>query len=104
MMAFDNGQALLIGVGTYQNSPDHTVPNTAKDAQTVADVLRDEGFCGYPNDQIQVLSGATATRAGILGGLNKLIQDVKNAGDTVLIFYSGHGVFGSDEAYYLTSS
>ncbi len=103
-MSFDNGHALLIGVGTYQNSPDHTVNNTAKDAQSIAKVLRDRKFCGYPDNQVQVLSDATATRDGILGGLKKLVQDVEQADATVLLFYSGHGVFGSDGEYYLTSS
>jgi uncharacterized caspase-like protein len=103
-MPFDNGYALLIGVGTYAHSEDHSVASTARDAQAVAAVLRDEEYCGYPDSHVQVLCDASATRAGMLAGLNKLVGDVEHATDTVFIFYSGHGVIGADGAYYLTCS
>jgi hypothetical protein len=101
-MAFDQGHALVIGVGTYPYAPRlNTAQITAKDAQEVAMVLGDATFCGYPQHQILLLHDEQATRANILSALDRLAKDT-DEGDTVLIFYSGHGEYGED-GYYLTT-
>jgi hypothetical protein len=101
MTTFTNGHALIIGVGDYQHSPRHNVPVTAADAQTVAHIVRDTQFCGYPADQVAVLNNGKATRAGILAALDHLAQT--NESDTVLFFYSGHGDYDSGGNYTLTT-
>lgn len=102
-MAFDTGHALVIGIGEYPNAPRlNTAQITALDAQQVATVLKDAGFCGYPETQVRLLYKDQATRANILAELDRLAQVVKE-GDTVFLFYSGHGEYGEDEHYYLTT-
>jgi len=102
-MAFDNGYALLIGVGTYINAPNLNVPVTTADAEQVAVVLGDPQFCGYPTGQVTLLRDDQATRAGILQALDILAARATK-GDTVVLFYSGHGHYGEDGAYYLTTN
>src|SRR5215212_10293643 len=102
-MTFPTGHALVIGVGTYQNVPRLNVPVTASDAQELATVLQNPQYCGYPKEQITLLHDETATRDGILGALDDLAEKTTEA-DTVLLFYSGHGEFGEDDAYYMTTS
>jgi uncharacterized caspase-like protein len=101
-MPFSQGHALLIGVGAYQHTPRLNVPITVADAQAVAQVLRDPRFCGYPETQVTLLHDAQATSAGILAALDRLAE---RAGiqDTIVLFYSGHGDFGDDGEYHLTS-
>jgi hypothetical protein len=101
-MPFSQGHALLIGVGSYAHTPHLDVPITVADAQAVAQVLRDPRFCGYPAAQVAVLHDTKATSAGILGALDALAT---RAGlqDTVVLFYSGHGDFGDDGEYHLTT-
>ncbi|MFL5801009.1 MAG: caspase domain-containing protein [Roseiflexaceae bacterium] len=101
-MPFSHGHALLIGVGSYQDTPRLNVPITVADARAVAQVLRDPHFCGYPEAQVTLLHDAQATSAGILAALDQLAE---RAGlqDTVVLFYSGHGDFGDDGEYHLTS-
>lgn len=101
-MAFTQGHALLIGVGTYAQEPHMNVPITAADAQALAGVLRDPAFCGYPDDQVAVLHDATASRVGILAALDALGARA-GAADTVLLYFCGHGDYGDDGDYYLTT-
>lgn len=101
-MTFDRGHALLVGVGSYQHIPHLNGPITANDARAVAQVLRDPRFCGYPEDQLTILHDTSADRATILAALDKLAA-ATSPDDTVLLFYCGHGDFGDDGDYYLTS-
>lgn len=99
-MPFPQGHALLIGVGTHQHCPWLDLPGTAADAEAVAHVLQDEMACGYPAAQVRLLTHGGATRAGILAALDDLAART-GAGDTVLLFFCGHGALGSDDSYYL---
>lgn len=99
-MPFPQGHALLIGVGTHQHCPWLDLPGTAADAEAVASVLQDEMACGYPAAQVRLLTHGEATRAGILAALDDLAART-GTGDTVLLFFCGHGALGSDDSYYL---
>ena len=68
-MPFPQGHAILIGVGSHKFIPSLDVPISVTDARAVADVLRDQGYCGYPAEQVKVLSHADATAANILNEL-----------------------------------
>jgi hypothetical protein len=100
-MTFTNGHALIIGIGSYVHSPRHNVPITAADAQAVAHIVQDTQFCGYPATQVALLNDRSATRDGILTTLDRLAQTSK--GDTVLLFYSGHGDYDASGNYTLTT-
>jgi len=101
-MTFNQGHALLIGVGSHQNAPQLNVPVTVADAKAVAEVLTNPGLGGYLPDQVRLLHDAAASSQGILGALDQLAKRTK-ANDTVLIFYCGHGDYGADGEYYLVS-
>lgn len=100
-MTFTNGFALVIGIGTYANTPRLNVPITAQDAKEVAKVLKDPDSCGYPVQQVTLLNDADATRDRILQELDAIAQKVSDS-DTFFLFYSGHGEYGRD-GYYLTT-
>ncbi|NJN67908.1 MAG: caspase family protein [Chloroflexaceae bacterium] len=100
-MPFPHGHALIIGVGTYQHEPRLNVPATTADAQAVAEVLRDPRCCGYPAEQVTLLTDGQATRAAILAALDHLPYTSKT--DTLLLFSSGHGHYSSDGTYHLTT-
>jgi len=98
---FPAAHALLIGIGNYAHVPQLNVPITAADARAVAAVLYDPQFCGYPPEQVTLLSGTTASRDGVLAAFDALAARV-GEGDTVFVFYAGHGEYG-DDGYYLTT-
>lgn len=100
-MTFTNGFALIIGIGTYANTPKLNVPITAQDAKEIAEVLKDQSKCGYPTQQVTLLNDAEATRDRILQELDAIAQKVSDS-DTFFLFYSGHGEYGTD-GYYLTT-
>ena len=100
-MSFTTGHALVIGVGSYPNMPGRTVPITVGDARAMAELLQSP-VAGYPASQVTLLHDAAATRAGIFAALAALARTTQPA-DTVLVFYAGHGDFGTDGHYYLTT-
>jgi hypothetical protein len=99
-VSFQQGHAILIGVGSHQYISRLDVPISITDAQAVADVLQNPGYCGYPAEQVKLLSHTSATAANILIELGALAEKVKIT-DTVTFFYEGHGDYGTDGNYYL---
>lgn len=92
MTTFDHGYALLIGVD--QNAtPKWSLPDVAKDIVALREVLSDPERCAYPAANVRALTGAAATRQGILEGLIWLAERLRNAAEsaTAVIYYSGHG-------------
>lgn len=101
-MPFANGYALIIGVGEYQHMSQHNVPIAARDAESVAATLQDSARCGYPAGQITLLRNESATRAAIINELDALAVKL-SAKSTLFLFFVGHGVYGTDGNYYLTT-
>lgn len=87
---FENGRALLIGIGEGYPGRLKLPTVVAADAQAVGRLLVDPTFCGFPVDNVQILLDAQATKSNILEGLHRLIRETKPE-DTVFFFYSGHG-------------
>ncbi len=108
IIPFENGYALLIGVGTCEDSR-LSLPVTVKDVQAIRNTLVDPRFCAYSNDEnhILLLHDQEATRQNILDGLDWLKRQTEHDPDaTVTIYFSGHGCQGesdekTDKCYYL---
>ncbi|MDZ4722057.1 MAG: caspase family protein [Roseiflexaceae bacterium] len=101
-MSFTQGHALVIGVGSYPNASQLSVPLTAADAEQVAKILKLPEACAYPPEQVTLLTNETATRERILAELKRLARQT-TAESTVLVFYSGHGLYSAAAQYHLTT-
>lgn len=101
-MQFKQGHALIVGVGSYVHLPAHNIPISVTDAQAVKTVLGDPQLCGYPSEQVTFLHDAQTTRQGIVHTLKTLAGSLK-ADDTFVLYYCGHGDYGEDGDYYLTT-
>ena len=101
-MPFTHGYALVIGVGKYQHMSQHNVPIAARDAQAVAAALQNPAVCGYPGEQVLTLTDENASRVAVLAALDSLSAKL-TAESTLLLFFVGHGVYGTDGNYYLTT-
>ncbi|MFX0555796.1 caspase family protein [Maribacter sp. CXY002] len=84
MSILKNAHALLIGI-EYEDGL-----NTIGDAMDVADVLTDETLCGYPKDNVVLLTGENADRNGILKAFDDLIART-DEDSSIFLYYSGHG-------------
>lgn len=83
-------KALLVGIGKYPLLPAaYQLPGPANDVRAMRQFLVAEW--GFSADDIRMLVDAEATKAGILGALYKWLPAVTQAGDRVVIYYSGHG-------------
>ncbi|MCB9150916.1 MAG: caspase family protein [Caldilineaceae bacterium] len=102
MSQFSQGHALLIGVGTYRHMANADVPVTVRDAQALREVLEDGNYCGYPSEQITLLQEEATTLAGLTAALDNLAAST-SAESTVVLYYAGHGEYGTDGNYYLTT-
>lgn len=103
---FEHGYALLIAVDEH-SVPGWALPEVKKDIAALERVLLHPQRCAYPPENLRLVSGKAATRAGIQAGLawlkERLEQDA-SANATALIYYSGHGWRDKavkPEAYYL---
>lgn len=88
---FEHGYALLIGVD--DNLAGHLrLPAAGKDLGALTQVLTHPQRCAYPAEQVKVVRGGEATRAGILEGLDWLCERIAaDSNATVTVYYSGHG-------------
>jgi hypothetical protein len=96
-MAFDNGYALLVGIGEYSVA-EFSAPVTRNDAEALAMILIDASLAGYPAEHVQLLTGLQASRNGVLAALKSLATRT-DAQSTVLLFFCGHGVSTEDGGY-----
>jgi hypothetical protein len=101
-MAFDKGRALVIGVGSYSEIPQANIPISVTDARAVRSVLCNPDLCGYLPERVTLLHDGKASREAILGALAALTAETAPE-DTVLLYYCGHGDYGTDGNYYLTT-
>ena len=95
-MTFQNGHAVLIGVGD-------DLPNTEDDARGLAAILSDRDRCAYPPAQVVTLTGADASRDGVLTALDQLAAS-SDSDATVIVYFSGHGYQAKSsmgQQYYL---
>jgi hypothetical protein len=67
-LTFAHGYALLIGVTASQVAR-WALPDVAKDIAAVSEVLAHPDRCAYPAERNHIVTGAAATRQGILDGL-----------------------------------
>ncbi len=96
MVVFEQGYALVIGVGA-------DLPNTVDDAAGLADILKDPARCAYPPDHVHLLTGERATAGEIYTDFKTLAEST-NPESTVLVYFSGHGYQATSptgEFYYL---
>jgi tetratricopeptide (TPR) repeat protein/uncharacterized caspase-like protein len=93
--------AVVIGISKYPKLPGGQQLQFAdRDATAFADALRRSGVAA---DRIKLLSGPEATLAAIKSAIGTWLARSASEGDTVIIFFSGHGVFESEfgESYLL---
>lgn len=90
-MPFTYGYALLIGVD-QNNVADYNLSEVTNDIDALQRVLTHPDRCAYPPDHVKIVTGANATREGILDGLTWLSQQLAaESNATAVIHYSGHG-------------
>jgi hypothetical protein len=93
---FPSGHAIVVAVANYEdiNALPEAVLNDARD---VASVLISPAHCGYNPKNVRVLLDKEATLANFREALEAVAQS-SQPGDTVVIFFSGHGALLGDPA------
>ncbi|MFO7664419.1 MAG: caspase family protein [Chloroflexota bacterium] len=101
---FTHGYALLIAVNDNL-IPNYALPAVARDAAALREVLVSPDRCAYHPDNVRVIQGPDASRAGIQDGIAWLKRKLSTDGNentTALLYYTGHGAFDQqNQSYYL---
>src|SRR5262249_15534667 len=92
---------LSAGVSQYAN-PKYNLKYASHDADTFADLLKQQGGPLYTTASVTRLTDAEATAPRLRAALFQILE---NAGenDTVALFLSGHGVQVGDSDYYFAT-
>lgn len=91
--------ALVIGINDYAHAP---LRYGVKDATLLAETLRNQ--CGYAEERVHLMADGledlkdVPTRTNILDKV-RLIADLPRKQDTLLVYFSGHGVSIDDRGY-----
>jgi uncharacterized caspase-like protein len=86
---YRDSHALIIGIDRYTQWP--TLQYAVRDAKAIQETLLTR--FGFKPENITLLADAQATRANILGALNRKLADSQaiKRDDRVFVFYAGHG-------------
>ncbi|MFH1117692.1 MAG: caspase family protein [Pseudomonadota bacterium] len=82
-------RALLVGVGNYPD-PEKRLPGIGSDLDLLVKTLVDKGV--MERSSIKILADREGTRSNIVSHIKTWLIDKSRPGDTVLFFYSGHGI------------
>lgn len=77
--------ALVIGINTYPSTVWQDLSYARKDAESMARLLKTQGFETIP------LYDAQATRDAIIAQMQNYLAPLVESGDRVLVFFAGHG-------------
>jgi len=94
---------LAIGIGDYalNGMGVENLKYAADDAAAFAEAVKKHGDGRlYSSVESKLLQNASADRAGVLDGLQWLVDNVK-PGDVVMLFCSGHGFLDDRDNFYL---
>jgi serine/threonine protein kinase len=87
------GVALLIGIDRYLHA--EQIPSlrfASRDAQAMARVLADPDICGFPQENVVLLTGEEAARDAIVRQLSKELPAAAQGAEVVVFYFAGHGM------------
>lgn len=102
LYAADTQWAIVIGVSDYKNLPeDQWLKYAHEDARSYMDFLKSDRV-GVPASNVKYLLNKDATTVNIKAALGSWLPDRAAAGDTVYIYFAGHGIVDKDVPYFVT--
>ncbi|MFC9706042.1 PQQ-binding-like beta-propeller repeat protein [Streptomyces sp. NPDC056943] len=90
-------RAVLIGIGAYTHPDLASLPAADAAARKLAALFLDAGIWGLPAEHITVLS-ADVSSSAVLAAVR---DAAKNVTDTLVVYFSGHGLRDRSEHLYL---
>lgn len=99
----ENKWALIVGINNYDSDQINPLKYAVADAKAIYDILTDEKRRGFPKAQTFLITDETEkkpTRNNILEQLKAILDNVE-PDDTVLFYFSGHGIEEDKKGYLL---
>jgi serine/threonine protein kinase len=98
------GVALIVGVGKYQSDQLQRLPYAPQDAKAMARLLANPEVCGFPEEQVALLTDRKARRDSIVEHLSRWLPQRSRGAEVAVIYFACHGAqqkIGRDEEGYL---
>jgi hypothetical protein len=83
--------AVIIGINKYKNPDIESLKVAGVDANSIYQIITDPQGGGFAKENVKLLLDDQATREAITNTMGEWLPGQVRTGDTVLIFYSGHG-------------
>ena len=93
---------LAVGISNYLSKDLEDLNYAAKDAQDFVKTISSSNLSMYSGCSSAVMTDREATAVNIKRALNNLSSEVPQ-GDVVMVYFSGHGVHRSGEAYFMAT-
>jgi uncharacterized caspase-like protein len=90
--------AAVVGIGQYKDPAIRPLRYAVADARAVYNFLVDPNGGGFPKGNVQLLLDQQATQKALRSALGTTLARRAVKGDTVFIYYAGHGALEADLA------
>lgn len=100
-LAPPHGYALVIGIARYPTLQDNDLQFSERDAELMQEVLTAKDGGNLPFENVHALIGSKATLRNIQQALEEWLPSVSKEGDSVWIYFAGHGDVRNGKGYLL---
>src|SRR5690606_27737499 len=99
-----NTFALLIGASHFPSDPTiNAIPNVLANIKLFSEILLDLNLIGIPEVNLKI--SLNENKIQIIKRLRDISEDTKKKNNTLLIYYTGHGILSSEDYdLYLTTA
>ena len=97
-----NYYAVVIGIGNYQDDRIPKLKYATVDAEEIYNVLTDQQYGNFPENQVKLLIDEQATYNNIKSAIGTWLKRNTLKDDTVVIFFAGHGAPEDEKTYWVT--
>src|SRR3954469_7058534 len=87
----DDAHAVVIGINKYKDERIPDLGFACADAQWIYDILTDPAVGHFRRDNVTLLLDEKATERGITSAIATQLPKRAGSGDTVCVYYAGHG-------------
>jgi uncharacterized caspase-like protein len=98
----DKRYAVVVGIGKYRDDRIPRLKYTTVDAESIYEILTDPQYGNFPKSQVKLLLDEQATYNNIKSAIGTWLKRNARKGDTVIIFFAGHGAPEDEKTYWVT--
>ena len=88
--------AVIVGINEYEDARIRNLSFARRDAEVLAEILRDPSLGRFPEGNVSLLLDGDATRRNIVSAIGTQLRRAASPDDLVCVFFAGHGATDPD--------